>query len=145
MDVELWMASNCLPRAWSRRSAEAGRVFPLPHSFQSSSTVTLADWQAPRPSPSAIYSRGQGGRMRRTTCHLLVPKRWFSFSPEFALATSQCGPRAARLESVMPMSTMDDGLLPPRDELSTSCAIYCLESELYFTVDFMILCNWRYR
>ena len=38
----------------------------------------------------------------------------------------------------MPMSTMDNGLLPPRDELSTSCAIYCLESELYFYCRFLI-------
>ena len=37
----------------------------------------------------------------------------------------------------MPTFMMDAGLPPPRDELSTSCVIHCLESELYFTVVFI--------
>ena len=86
----------------------------------------------PRVLSSTTINRGQGGADSTSNLPPFVPKRRLSFSPEFALATSQCGHRAARLESVMPMLTMDDGSLPPRDELSTSCAIYCLESELYF-------------
>ena len=93
---------------------------------------------SPASFPSTTINRGQGGADSTSNLPPFVPKRRLSFSPEFALATSQCGHRAARLESVMPMLTMDDGSLPPRDVLSTSCAFYCLESELYFTVVFWI-------
>ena len=77
MDVEWWMASNCLPRAWSRCSAEAGRVFPLPHSFQSSLFTTLADWQAPRPLLQQRSTGGRAERIRRATCLLSSPNDGF--------------------------------------------------------------------
>ena len=90
-------------------------------------------------------SRGQGGDDPTSNLPSLSPNGSIPSAQKLLWLHPHCGHRAAQLEDVMPTFMMDDGMPPPRDELSTSCVIHCLESELYFTVVFMLLCNWRSR
>ena len=130
------MASNCLPRAWSRRSAEAGRVSPCPIRFSSRRDAGGMASPASFSIGQLIPGAGRSGFDEQLASSR--PQTVAFLQPRIRLGYISMRAPGSQARERIPMSTMDDGLLPPRDELSTSCAIYCLESELYFYCRFLI-------
>ena len=128
---------NCLPRARSRRSAEAGLSPPVP--FVSVQIDRYAGGLASPASHSKVDQqfRGQGGNDSTSNLPSSSSNGSIPSAQKLLWLHPLCGHRAAMLENVMPTLMMDDGFPPPRDELSTSCAIYCLWKRIVFLLSIL--------